>query len=636
MSGCLFILLFTLLIAQTESGRQVITREEIRHAGLIRLNEIFILINDWQGASVDGFDWRMSANALGSIQDQHWIILLNGQRISLELLHSNNLNLLPISVEQIDSVIVLSVPQLAFHEFSDQGLIHFYSCQQDSGLALHGRLALGNEAGDPGPYRYTPYKTTNVDRAAHDDSYGLSYAAADLHLGLHQKNLVHYPTSEPMLNRVWYPLTGDDYPRIDVNTTFFDGRYKKQHWNMGYTSNRDHLFVKPMGREIPVNRTVYFGTINGALSENLFYSFFYQNNYLYERRNVYTLNFDRRIQLLQAQVRASFNHTAFGIGLEKQIFSSKHLTGDRENSHIKFSVSNTLAYNQHLRQTISALLLANSNFATIKAAVSHHYRVHKALALEGTVAYSERHHEETDDYYGLPPGWVSINTIDNNKKNRLLSVDVYSRLQVKSNLQAIFGMNYRQSFAHILQKQVFHYRPLSFDFEGPLTFYTRSSGETASLNISLNHVLGTQVRQEFFYQNRFRCGGEVPFENAWEAVSRHKFSYTLSFIPFLNASIWTKITWLSRTRWPDYSYIPQESDNQYQDLLSEIINWDLAVQKSIWKNRLRGSLVFRNLLNNRQVYHPVGAVFYLRFFVQVELDLHSFWMNNRKGTKALH
>ena len=137
---------------------------------------------------------------------------------------------------------------------------------------------------------------------AHDESFGISYARWNLHLGLHQKNLVHYPTSEPMLNRVWHPLIGNDYPRIDVNSTFFDGRYKKQKWQIGYTYNRDHLFVKAMGREIPVRRTLYFGSVNGALTQNIKYSLFYQNSYLFERTNIYNLNFDRRIQLIQAQL----------------------------------------------------------------------------------------------------------------------------------------------------------------------------------------------------------------------------------------------------------------------------------------------------------------------------------------------
>ena len=78
----------------------------------------------------------------------------------------------------------------------------------------------------------------------------------------------------------------------------------------------------------------------------------------------------------------------------------------------------------------------------------------------------------------------------------------------------------------------------------------------------------------------------------------------------------------------DFKKVRKTSDFNYNYITSEIVNWDLALQKSVWKKRLRGSLVFRNLLNKKHIYHPVGALFYLRFFVQVELDVHSLFTMN--------
>ena len=52
---CLLIVPNILSAKFTKDGIQRITREEIRKACLMRLNELFNLIDDWQGFSVDGF-----------------------------------------------------------------------------------------------------------------------------------------------------------------------------------------------------------------------------------------------------------------------------------------------------------------------------------------------------------------------------------------------------------------------------------------------------------------------------------------------------------------------------------------------------------------------------------------------------
>jgi hypothetical protein len=628
VSACLLFLFYSLLFSQMEGDKRVITGEAIRQAGLIRLNELFLLIDEWQGNSVDGFDWRLSPNALETVQQQNWLILLNGHPFPVTLLHTNNLNLLPVSVEQIDSVVVINTPSLYHNAFSDRGIIHIYSAKKEDGLALHGRMALGNETGDPGPYRYTPYKTPNRDRVAHDESFGLSYAFQDLYLGLHQKNLVHYPTSESILQRVWYPLTGDDYPRIDVNATFFDGYYKKHQWHVGYTFNRDHLFVKPFGREIPVNRTLIFGALNGIVAWNIRYALSYHNSYCFERDNMYHLNFDRRIQYLQVQTWRQFNHTYVGLGFQQYRLTSGYLQGTKKSNMLKCNLAHKNRINNRLQQDICGQILISADFTTLKFSLGYGYDLSDTWHLHSIVAYSERHHDETDDYDGLPPGWVTIHTIEDNKKNRLASVDFYGRCKLFGSIEGMLGVKYRKHLAAFVEEQPFHYQWQSDAFTGPLTLHTSASGETVSLTAQLAYHVNRHLAHNLFYQNRLSVSGDVVFQEAWMPIPRHKLTYTIALQPFNHASIWTKLTWLSKSEWPDYRYVVEESDGKYRDHTPEILKWDLALQKSIWKKRLRGSLVFRNLLNKIERYHPAGAVHYLRFYVQVELDIHSLWAVN--------
>lgn len=621
---CLLIVPNILSAKFTKDGIQRITREEIRKACLMRLNELFNLIDDWQGFSVDGFDWRMSVNSLRPVQTQGWIILLNGQRVSIQAFKSQNINLLPVSIEQIDSVTVVGIPQLYGGEFSDRGIIHIYTTEEDTGLALHGRLALGNETGDPGPYRYTPQSTVNVDREANDESYGMSYAADNWQAGAHQKNLVHYPTDERILKRVWFPLLKDDYPRIDVNSTFLQGRYKKQYLQVGYTFNRDHLFVKPLSREIPMRRSIVFGGLRGIVSKRMHYALLYQNDLISKRENYNAGDINRKSQFLNAQIGGIFGSTRAGMEFQNYLFSSPYVPGQKERAQVRFSIANTISIGRRIKQMASSQVLACKDFTTVKAALSYHYFLRSFYTINGTLAYSERHPEEYDEYDGLSPGSGLKSSFNGNRKERSGSVNVYNYIKIRPDLQAMVGLKLIKYFSTILEDQLFYYTNYNFSFTSPLKFNTGAGGESAGIFIHVKHKWHRNLAQEIFYQCRFYQKGDDLYLDGLSPLPRQKASLQVSFMPFENSSVWTKITWIPETRWPEYKNIAEQSNYLYNDVVPEAINWDLALQKTIWKKRLRGSLVFRNLLNRRQISHPVGTSNLLRFYIQVELDLHPY------------
>ena len=179
----------------------IITADMIRCAGLIRLSDIFNLVVDWDVVSIEGFKWIVSANGLSSFQKQKWLLLVDGQRMDVDLINIKNLNMLPLSIDQIDSVEIISTPQIFMGEFVENGLIHFYTSRPKEGFSVKARNTIGNESGDPGPFQYTQYKSRNVDRLGPDYSFHLS-----LH---HRNNFVrtsfsgqdHYSTDPAILDR---------------------------------------------------------------------------------------------------------------------------------------------------------------------------------------------------------------------------------------------------------------------------------------------------------------------------------------------------------------------------------------------------------------------------------------------------
>ena len=232
--------------------------------------------------------------------------------------------------------------------------------------------------------------------------------------------------------------------------------------------------------------------------------------------------------------------------------------------------------------------------------------------------------EEYDEYDGLSPGSGLKSSFNGNRKERSGSVNVYNYITIRPDLQAMVGLKLIKYFSTILEDQSFYYTNYNFSFTSPLKFNTGAGGESAGIFIHVKHKWHRNLAQEIFYQCRFYQKGDDLYLDGLSPLPRQKASLQVSFMPFENSSVWTKITWIPETRWPEYKNIAEQSNYLYNDVVPEAINWDLALQKTIWKKRLRGSLVFRNLLNRRQISHPVGTSNLLRFYIQVELDLHPY------------
>ena len=107
--------------------------------------------------------------------------MLDGQRIDMKLFDMNNLNLLPVALDFVDSVEIVSLPRIHNGEFTNRGLIHIHTRRPTNGFFFRGSVIGGNETGDPGPYRYTGYYSPNVDAIGPDASLSFGFGSKDRH-----------------------------------------------------------------------------------------------------------------------------------------------------------------------------------------------------------------------------------------------------------------------------------------------------------------------------------------------------------------------------------------------------------------------------------------------------------------------
>lgn len=182
-------------VAQS-AGTLVIHRREIQAAGWGRVSEIVQGIPGWQSTDVEGFDATASSDGLppagaSAPGAPEWMVLVDGQRIPTNLFGIHQLDLLPISIAQVDSVVVVSGPVLIGPNASSRGAIQIFTGRAALGFSGEATYEHGDETGDPGPFRYTPRASPNVEKIgpfAHGQ-IGWTSERWDVTVGLHGASL---------------------------------------------------------------------------------------------------------------------------------------------------------------------------------------------------------------------------------------------------------------------------------------------------------------------------------------------------------------------------------------------------------------------------------------------------------------
>ncbi|MEL6823538.1 MAG: Plug domain-containing protein, partial [Calditrichota bacterium] len=278
---CISVLGITgLLFAQipgVESGRRVVYAEDIERSGILRLSELFRLVDDWNITSVDDYVWQYSAGGLSDFSNQHIEVLVDGQPVYLGVLTAIDLNALPIGIAVVDSVEFFSTPLLVRGRFADRGLIHIHTKIPESGFDYHNLSWYGNETGDPGPFIFTERRSRNIDRVGPDYSNFASYRYSEFFIraGLIDQN--HYSTDGRVRDR--NPGLGNSdlwlrryLPSLQVHFPAFGGFHKllvmhnsTKEFLGDELNGSNPLFFEPLGGEIPTERIATSAGLSGEV-----------------------------------------------------------------------------------------------------------------------------------------------------------------------------------------------------------------------------------------------------------------------------------------------------------------------------------------------------------------------------------
>jgi hypothetical protein len=176
------------VIAQTADARAqdptrvVITRPQIEAAGWFNVGEILTGATGWQRTTLDAVSFFASPDGLppgaAAPGEPEWLVLVDGQRVMADALGAKLLELLPLSPAQVESVTVTRAPRLAGGTIAGRGVVEFHTRQPPRGLGAAAAWHSGNITGDPGPYVFTPIGGQNVDRLGPYDFVLASFAGS--------------------------------------------------------------------------------------------------------------------------------------------------------------------------------------------------------------------------------------------------------------------------------------------------------------------------------------------------------------------------------------------------------------------------------------------------------------------------
>jgi hypothetical protein len=620
-------------------GRQLITVETLRSAGVRRLSDILALVDGWDISTINGFTWEASAWALSSFGQPTWAVMLDGQPVDLDIFGVRSLERLPVSLGQIDSVVILSAPAIRNGQFVEGGLIHIHSRRPGRGFSIQAHVATASETGDPGPYQFTDRATPNVDRVGSDVSGQVLFGGSTLSAVTGALWREHFVTNRAIRERN-RDISTDKHPIIKQAAASLQAGWGmgggRHELYLGRSIIRDYYFLKAFGREVPVESPFTQIGLRGTLPlsgvTGLRYRAAYSVNELDQHTNSLNLDFDWQLSRWRAELEAWHDRSSYrfvlGAGLAGTSAETGYLLSEDGFTTVNLYGELICRPRVTMSQSLAFHVTSADGALGVKTALAHRRRIGRRHAVEAVLSYFERIREEDSRiWYWVQRGYAFLS--DNGVealnagelgKTRTVAGDARWMIRFNREVSARLGGYYRWFSGLSLEEQRFEFEPSSQSFSGPVRLVPNRRGQLAGGEIALSWAL-RELRLLLFYRFQDVVSGDQLFKRTWRTVPRHRLRITALYTPWESVSLWGMLQYRSATRWADYQEAAVQTGGAYSQYVDNAVTLDIAAQKWFWERRVRLHLLFRNVFNDAVPYHPIGTAYGLTFMVQGEVLL---------------
>jgi hypothetical protein len=604
-------------------GREVVTREMIEHAGILRIGEVVRLAPQWNAATVDDFTWRTAPRGFAPGNEDAWILLVDGRPIEAGALGVASLEHLPLDLVAIDSIVFVSSPVLEDGSFAPAGLVHVHTRRPRAGASARGRVAFGSETGDPGPFVFLPGGRANRDRYGHESAAEASIGGGRFYATGSYAASVHLPTDPLILGRMYAssaltPRIERVAPSLRVGT---DGAAGGHHLIGGMSRIDDWMRLELAGIEVPVRSTFTHASAAGAVRRSgidVGYRAGYDRSHVVSKPTAAAPPLDVAWRTLRGTVEvspASSSGRRIGISIVHLAGSRDAAVAGRETAlgaFGEFTARSSATLTHHVAAAatgrgsgVEGGITLTSTAATPAGDFTLRFAGTRARALSPTGLL-----ELTAD--GMP--WLEATGTSTvlpapEAISRIAGVELgWARGGARS---SVAGSAFFRAYGDALVVR----RNLEWDpgyraWRGPVVAGT-ASGRLAGGHLGMRHrVSGTL--DAALNLHLVRAFGAPAFRRAAEPVPVLRSLLALSWRPVAGFGMGAELELESGRRWPDYeSVLPAPGKPRASQAGGETLS--VSGWKSFLDGRLRGQFTARNLTGRRVILHPEGRASGLAF-----------------------
>ncbi|NNF07387.1 MAG: Plug domain-containing protein [Candidatus Eisenbacteria bacterium] len=619
-------------VSKANPGRTVLSGEEIRNAGLTRLADIVTLLPDWSAQSLEEFTWQTSPGGLTTPEEQGFLLFVDGHRVDLGLFGVQNLNRLPLGIQDIDFVEAFSSPMQLGASFSDRGVLHIHT-RVPTRESLAYRTMAGSETGDPGPFRYTDLSTPNVERIGHDYTLSVGYGSADsvqtAAATLRGLSAIHYATDPKNLRR-YERMAGIDFRVLESEGGMASASYRRGGVSLsllGSVSNlEDAFYLESVGREFPTNTESRVASFLGNFDKERWRvqgRLSFSGGLLAKRENNFNIDPSWRQDRATAGIIATYMHPFYELSAGSEleylgVESDYPLESDNIRVVRFFGNAGTSLWDHH--RTFATLSLEGGRLdQALNLSLGHSWNT-KGMQVEAQASYSERIPEldpriwrwQERGYGFLDDLGVDLTTTPLTP-SELWALD--AKWSVRTTQSRLSIAPYLRRHQDLTLNQG-HYRFVGFDdaFWGNVKLVQVDAGSLLGVTIDAEHKPHplTKLTTRIHMQS---ASGHPAYVSAWRTQPQLQGFVRLDWHLFENLLLQPRLRFRSETQWDRYEAAAAESQGLYQETVPAVLLFDLTAKKWAWHRRLVGSLSLQNLFDRKAAYHPAGYESEFRFVV---------------------
>jgi len=648
-------LLPCLVAGRADAGRRVtVTKEMIRVLGASRLSDLFVTDDAWSPQSNDAYTFSPTPRGLSLPRAAGWSVFLNGQPVDAGVFDVLHLEMIPVALAEIDSVVFADECAPGTSWTSARGRIEIFTGRPQSGWQAGGAASAAHKTG------------AGATTIGPDGALWMSRGSAGWYAAL-SASLAEHPYNDPAMRaRTGAAMRdlrpGATEPGSDATSWFYDattpallrtsvalrgGVKAGTGWHDGLISiqnaRRYFHYSEPFGRELPTDQylATFSATGRALLTSGLTagYRASFAQSRLSDQDEVLAFEYGWKETRSRGALDVTRANGVSRVMLFAGVEDRRVSTGDTLSRDADTIVRAGIDAQRRVGRNWTAGIDAAGTFSDGDAAAAlgatADWVVRPADTLRARVRMTQRLFVEDDNLwlwsergYGLLARNGVAYSIDGAiDRTTVVSADIgWTSVGVLGGVDVDLGIR-RFDDAYVEQRD-FSYDPSTCSFTSPTRIATGRSGNVGLMQARLWHALGGRTWADFSWTYYEEFNSDAAFSRLWQTVPRHRISYTLHGRIGQAWRMRLRIAHASSTFWPDYAGVDGATcvtdgvSVTYRANVPGYTTVDAGVQVVAWRERATIDIVARNLFDTAIRNHPAGASQPLTLGVQ--LVLHGY------------